>query len=64
MRTEEEIRLKAKEIAEYQSVLYEKFRAAFDEKDHLGIVEATSKEIQSCGDKLNILSWVMGYLEQ
>lgn len=32
MRTEEEIRLKEKEIAEHQSVLYEKFCTAFDEK--------------------------------
>lgn len=64
MRTEEEIRLKAKEIAEHQSVLYEKFCTAFDEKDHLGVIDAISNEVRSCGDKLNILSWVMGYLEQ
>lgn len=63
MRTEEEIRLKAKETAELQSVLYEKLYAAFDEKDHLGVIEAISNEVRSCGDKMNMLSWVMGYSE-
>lgn len=64
MRTEEEIRLKAKEIAEHQSILYEKFCTAFDEKDKLGVIDTISNEVRSCGDKLNILSWVLGYLEQ
>lgn len=64
MRTEEEIKLKAKKIAEYQTIMYERFCEAMHEKNCLGALDAISREIRACGDKIDILSWVLGYLEQ
>lgn len=61
MRTEVEIRGKARELVNRQSDLYQKYTKAFDKNCDIGVIDSLSREIRSCDDKMVTLSWILGY---